>query len=419
MQKSIHIFSICLIAFLLAACCSASQVTQTPAESTAPPSQPPAVIIPSQAIPTADPAQLPLAEPAGLKVAFVLEGNIWFWSETTPAVQLTTDGEAGWMRLSDDGQLIVFTRGQSLWAMNRDGSNVRPLVDVQAHTGRTMLAQLEFQPNSHIVYFSTLESIQGQVGSDLHRVDADAATPSAQTVLLKDGGRFTFSPDGRLLALATTERISILRFDTTGLIVSLTYPKVNTSADWAFYPQVVWLDNSTGFYTVIPGAELGQKARFLYVSADAAFSAQLAEFAIADLRISQPVIAPNGSKVAYMTATGEAFDIHVIDASTADVLIGTYPHSPQYGLWAWSPDSERFTYWTEDPSRLLIAGVTNPPVPILEIAAPYSLTWVDPNRFLYIADGELRLGQAGNPLLSVIASGYWPSQQGSPFDFAP
>lgn len=421
MPKSLRATSICIIVLFILACGSAPPTPESPiAEptilNTPYASPPPVVNAPTGSAPTV-PSTQPPVEPSGLKVAFILEGNIWFWSEAAPARQLTSEGDAGMIRISDDGKVIAYTRDQRLLAINSDGSNPRELVaNVPALTGRPYLAQLHFQPGAHTLYFSAVASVQGQYGDDLHRVDADA--PAPQTLFQQGGGKLTFSPDGALLALTTVNRINILRVDNPALVSALDFPQVNTNADWSYYPQVVWLNNSSGFYTVIPGND-GQKARFLYVAANGSFTAQLAEFANADIRVSQPLIAPNGSKVAYLTATEDAFDFHVIDASTADKTIGTYPRPSQFGLWAWSPDSVRFTCWTEDPSRLLIASVTSPPAPLLDLTAPYSLTWVDANRFLYIANGELRLGQAGHPVLAVLTGGYESGAQGAPFDFAP
>ena len=413
MPKSFRILFILLALFTVIACGSAPSTAQ-PTGQPQPDSS--TLSAPTQPASDASPTR-PAAEPSGLKVAFNLNGNIWFWSETTPARQLTTGGKAGPLKLSDDGKVIAYTRDQGLWAINSDGTNARELVaDISAFTGHPYLAQFDFQPGAHTVYFSSRESVQVSVGGDLHRVDADSPIPQT---LLQQGGYFTFSPDGRLLALADVSRINVLQIDSPALISALDFQKVDTHSDWSFYPQVVWLDNSTGLYTVIPGNG-GQKSRFLYIAADGSFTAQLAEFAPADIRVSRPLIAPNGSGVAYITSTEDSFDIHVIDASTADAIIASYPTSPQFGLWTWSPDSVRFTYWTEAPSRLLIAGRSNPPVPLADPIAPYTLTWVDANRFLYFANGELRLGQAGAPVLAVITGGYAEGEQNAAYvDFAP
>jgi hypothetical protein len=52
-------------------------------------------------------------------------------------------------------------------------------------------------------------------------------------------------------------------------------------------------------------------------------------------------------------------------------------------------------------------------------AAPYSLRWVRADKFLYFANGELRLGQIGNPALTVITSGFPADQDADRYDFVP
>ena len=187
---------------------------------------------------------------------------------------------------------------------------------------------------------------------------------------------------------------------------------------------MVWLSDSSGFYTVIPAsdpvAKPGQKARFLYVAADGSFTAQLAEFATADIRISQPLIAPNGSKVAYAVQNEKTLELHVIDASTADVIIASHPDALDLRPWAWSLDSSHVVYWTGNPALPMVAGINIPSAPAVDSLTGYSLTWVDASRFLYITtDGELRLGAVGNPTLLVVASGFTFGQDARYYDFAP
>ena len=418
MPKSFRIISVCIIFLFMIACGSAPQVTEQPTADNLPATQVPNVN-PTESVPAVNTNQ-PSAEPSGLKVAYLLNANVWFWSETTPAKQLTNEGNAGLMKLSDDGRVIAYTRGQGLWAINSDGTNPRELVaDLAAFTGRPVITQIEFQPGTHIVYFSMRESVQSSVGVDLHRVDADSP---AQQTLLQQGGQFTFSQDGRLLALADVNRINILRVDGPTLVSALDFVQVNTYSDWSYYPQVVWLSDSSGFYTVIPAsdpvAKPGQKARFLYVAADGSFTAQLAEFVTADIRISQPLIAPNGSKVAYASQNEKTLELHVIDASTADVIVASHPDALDLRPWAWSPDSTRVAYWTGNLP--MMAGINIASALVADSLTGHSLAWVDANRFLYITtDGELRLGTLGNPNLTLIASGFALGQDARFYDFAP
>jgi tricorn protease-like protein len=124
--------------------------------------------------------------------------------------------------------------------------------------------------------------------------------------------------------------------------------------------------------------------------------------------------------VAYVTQADATLEVHVIDASTADLTVASHANAPLIGLLAWSPDSARFAYHAGDPSRLLLTGVNISSMPLLDSFTSHTFAWVDANRFLYFANGELRLGQVGNPLLTVVATGFpdWQGYLGS-YDFAP
>jgi hypothetical protein len=359
----------------------------------------------SSAVPTSTalPAQL-----AGLKIAYILDGNIWFWDGGAPPHQLTSDGDAAQVKISDDGTVIAYQRGQSLWAINADGSSLRLLVDVISYAtpilpergaGLTLfLVQFEFQPNTHWVYFTTAWGGEKLIiqSRDLHRVNADA--PTLQMLLDRDGGTITFSTDGNLLALASLTSIKVIHADGSGLVTALSYPVIFTMVD--YIPQVVWLSDGTGFYTVIPN-DIDRKSKYLFVSAEGNFSAQLAEYEGGLL-----VISPDGLKVAYSNLTADIWELHIIEASTADTIIASYKGAPLLVPWGWSPDSKLVTFSNAHPVLLLTAGIGIPPSPLTESVTPNSLRWVSADRFIFFREGNLLIGQINNPETISIASGF-------------
>jgi hypothetical protein len=82
----------------------------------------PTAVSPSESTPT------PISGPSVLHVAFVKDGNIWLWREGEEVVSLTRAGAFTDPRISDDGEIVAFTRGEELWAVNSDGTDERPLV---------------------------------------------------------------------------------------------------------------------------------------------------------------------------------------------------------------------------------------------------------------------------------------------------
>ena len=396
-----------IILFLAGACVSRPIAAGTPPAELA------------SATPGANPSAAPAetTDPApnlGITVTYILNGNVWFWDESAPARQLTNDGDAAQIKLSDDGAVIAYQRGQTLWAVNADGSSPRLLVDVVSYAtpilpergaGLTLfLGQFEFQPSTHWIYFTTVWGGEKPIiqSRDLHRVNADAPTP--QALLTQDGGTITFSTDGNLLALSSLTSIKVIHADGSGLVTALSYPVISTIEDTI--PQVVWLSNGTGFYTVIPN-DNGGKSKYLFVSAEGNFSAQLAEYE----GLMPPVISPDGLKVAYVDHVATSFNLHVIEASTADTIIASYEGAPFLVPWNWSPDSKLVTFSNAHPVFLLTAGIGIPPAPLTESVTPYSLRWVPADRFIFFREGELLLGQVDDPNTVSIAKGFSKDQE--------
>jgi hypothetical protein len=84
----------------------------------------------------------------------------------------------------------------------------------------------------------------------------DAQTGETGLLLASgSGGEWTFSPDGQRFALAQAEAIRIFNQDGSGGQEVLNFPFVSTYSEWVYYPQVVWVNDSSGFYTVIPASQ--------------------------------------------------------------------------------------------------------------------------------------------------------------------
>ena len=157
---------------LTLACLGAPQPTALPASNSA---------VTPEFIPSATPQATALPVPLGkLKIAYILDGNVWFWSEATSARQLTNDGDAISIKISSDGTMIAYSRsnkimemslpandlGDSLWIVNTDGSSPREIVNAKEYAASLLLANridylfsnfytFAFLPNSSWIYFST------------------------------------------------------------------------------------------------------------------------------------------------------------------------------------------------------------------------------------------------------------------------
>lgn len=442
-QRSLLLLALSLV--LLQSCLGAPQVTEL-----AP--NPNGQNAAHEALPSSTPQPTPLpSHLAQLRVTYILAGNVWYWDASTGARQLTSEGHAWRVKISNDGQVVVYQtlwsstpaerQGHSLWAVNSDGSNQRLLVNIpsyvkflktndQANYYITYLHQFELQPGSHWVYFTTAwDSGQEHMpNADLHSVDADNPIPTP--LLSRGGGEINFVPDGRLIALASIGYINVVNADGSDFSRSLFgsdfFPAVSYNPLFfnpiTFKPQVVWLSNGTGFYTVIPLhnnsctqylsnnetilVESSKKSCLVYVAANGSAFAQLAEFPAAWGETGQPLISPDGTKVAYVVKNNSTYQLHIIDAATIDTVIASYENPPMFELYGWSPDSKRVVFFISDRLFPFAAGIGLPPAPLTESASPNSLRWLDAERFIFFREGRLLVGQVGTSATFEIASGF-------------
>lgn len=409
-QKSLLLLGVSLLITL--ACFGTSEPTNLPGD--------PAIPSATGGAPS-DP-NLPVGSSAasqqGITVVYSLAGNLWLWGESASARQLTNDGDATQVKISEDGAVIAYQRGQTLWAINADGSSPRPLVDIVAYASPILpargtdlqLDEFQFQPGTHTIYFTT--AWNGIRSNDLHRVDADA--PNPQALLTDGGGDFTFSPNNNLLALVSPTDIKVINTDGSGLVTALSYPLISNQIEYR--PNVVWMNDSTALYTAMPS---NGKFRFLYIAATGSFSAQLSEFTAAPVEISAPLISPDGLKVAYVYQTATSFDLHMTEASNTDTIIASYPGASHLDLLGWSPDSKRVVFSNSTPASLLTAGIGIPATPLAESISPASLRWIDAERFIFFRQGNLLIGQINNPETIIVASGFSNDQAGMrAYDFS-
>ena len=130
-SKRILILSIIILTASQLAACGVATPMPTVAETTRPsftPAIPTATV--SLFTPSSTSTQtssLPVSPaPDGLRMAYVIDGNLFFQDSSDPPLQLTYSGE-DWRLVffSDDGQKVFFFRGvngQDLYSINVDGS---------------------------------------------------------------------------------------------------------------------------------------------------------------------------------------------------------------------------------------------------------------------------------------------------------
>lgn len=292
--------------------------------------------------PASDPGPMPtVSAPSGLRVVYIIDGNLWSWTEAGGTIQLTATGDMFAARVSDNGQVLAFMRGSEVWTVGMDGMHARLL--------------------------STQKN---------------------------EGGALWFSPDGSSIALSTQDHIDVVTLadDTTTTVVK--YPALPDG----YYPQVVWSPDALGFKTVIPSQTESGQAEMLFVFTSGTV-ASLAKFAMLPLSESLPHISPDGGYIIYAAKLGEEVQsLYLMDSSGATRPYGEpAEHIRAYG---WLPDSKHFVYGNVTTSQAFLGSVDGVPAG-LAVTFPPLVRWTDAEHFIALENGNLMLGDMSGASISI------------------
>jgi len=204
-----------------------------------------------------------------LKVAYVKNENAWIWTEDGGSAPLTGQGGVEDVRLSDDGQWVVFWRGSNLWVVDSDGTDERNLTTQRDFAGIEISDewapyvnsinpyQIAWQPDTHQLYFNTSPQSDGPgllLNDDLWVVDV-ASGQLSPVLPPGEGGNFYFSPDGLQLAVVTPGRIDLMDPDGGNRREGLSHTPVVTYSEFQYYATLSWAPDSSYFLAAIPPAD--------------------------------------------------------------------------------------------------------------------------------------------------------------------
>ena len=365
-----------------------------------------------------DPGESFVAPTTHLQIVYVVGGNAFFWEEGGVGLQLTDTGNVLDVIISDDGQVAIFTTfldeySEEIWAVNTDGSSLRRLLsedDFSMMTTRqdavgAVPYQIDFVPGTHRIAFNTRLLFEGPgllLQDDLWMVDADDPGVPSSILPPGQGGAFSYSRDGRKIALVRPDQISI--FDSAGSVRRdlYSYPPVMTYSEYQYYPPVLWTLDSSALRVVIPPQDpLGDPAsttQVLHSQADGSESRLLATFEMVPFFSNEAVLSPDTNKLAYV-APGFSGDPYsgILRIVNVDGTGSVDYDGGQIQFLGWSPDNRHFIYTVNDSPQ--IGEVGSHTVPLSGITSMRNVRWVDPNRYLYLnRDGtswELHLGRLG------------------------
>jgi hypothetical protein len=347
-----------------------------------------------------------------LKVAYVKHDNVWLWTEDDGSISLTGMGDVGGVRLSSDGQWVVFWRGTNLWVINSDGTDERNLTTQRDFAGieisdemapyvqSIVPNQVAWRPGTHELFFNTAPQLDGPglfLNDDLWVVDVDSGQLSL-VLPPGEGGNFYFSPDGRQLAVVTPGRIDLMDPDGGNRREGLSHTPVITYSEFAYYATPVWAADSSYFLAAIPPVDImagdHQPTSIWSKNVDERPARLVGNLTALSGLMAPPIFSPDLSHVAYLFGDGPATGPDSPPPDLAIAEIGpdglgesmVYSQQVEY-LAEWSPDGLRFIYTP--------AGFT---VPIRHIGTlagdPLAMgdgqsaiaqsNWVDENNILFL-----------------------------------
>jgi hypothetical protein len=390
----------------------------------------------------------PAAAPAnqsGLAVVFVQDGNIQLWNESTGQIQtILNTGDVIAVTMSDDGQVIAFLRRSvvqlaadewfeqsALWAVNRDGRDLRELVSAEslrqrlnaAERDSTNIPQMEWIPGTHRLLFSGwkyLVQAEGEshaIPEGLSLVDADALTDLA---LIPAGKELHFvpSPDGGQVALVSPNSLGFINVDGSNQRSDiLTYS--SSPFPGPIFPTGVWTRDSRAFLITasFENTSAGMDFTVWRVPVDGSAPESLAE-----ILHSEPgsiTFSPDGKHVAFAQFTDAQppeLDRWLITPLTPEAGPLAIPTKVEFEGLAnlhWSPTGDPFTRNLRRlcPDATSDSDVCDARISLDGTAAAFQ--WIDGNRILFLTRNPsvLFLGEmdfTGNLDGTTIPIMAWP-----------
>lgn len=361
----------------------------------------------------------PAAAPSNgswLAVAFVKDGNIQLWDESTGQIQTVLNtGDVIAVTMSDDGQVIAFLRRSAvqltesewfeqsaLWAVDRSGANSRELVSAEslrqrlnaAERDSTNIPQMQWIPGTHRVLFSGWKYIvqaEGEshaVPEGLYLADADAHT---DTILVPAGNalHFVLSPDGRQVALMSPTGLGFINVDGSNPRSDvLTYSSL--ALPGPVFPTGVWTRDSQSFVITASFENTSMDLNFTIWRApvDGSAPGKLAEIlrSVPD----STTFSPDGKKMAFVQLTDTqpseiaGWSIAPLIPEAGPLAIPTRIEFDRFANLHWSPTGDSFN---KNLRKLCPDATSDSDICDVRIyfdGTLAALQWIDGNRVLFL-----------------------------------
>ncbi len=400
-----------------------------PTPTLAPPTSTPLTPLPSSPTPSSTPTFPPVTlsvAPDGLRMAYVVVGDIYVQNADNVPVQLTYGEDNTRPRFSEDGERLTFFHNLepftfnifSLSSIHIDGTQEKILVTGEllkplgyGYNEFTEVLAWAFVPGTHQVLFNTWQVDEqsvydvgrsGKKNLDLLSVNVD--TGEIKLLLSPGrGGNFQISPDGSMVAIQGTGHIDVVGID--GWMIHQNLVTYTPSQPYELVPDMFWTEVSTGLIIALPVDTVYEVRRDTCITDAGARSVW--HYALDGSTPTQipfdPLPIGNGSDVYGISPdrnwmlyqhyyhpycpTGETDETTTPGRYLGNLQEGTAQWYSSNAVPFWSPDSMHFLYDLYEQGMFL-GSVDEPPVSIDYRAS--SLGWIDARHYLayYIVDGS-------------------------------
>jgi dipeptidyl aminopeptidase/acylaminoacyl peptidase len=373
-------------------------------------------------------------------VIFVKDGHIQVWDDATQQTRtIVNAGDVSSVTVSDDGQVIVFTRRSwvgdaldgyeqfALWVMNRGGGNPRELISAQDLRQRinpgeresSNFYQLGWVPQSHQLIFSgakyivQAEGLSHALPQGAYLVDTDTGSVN-MLAEVAENLRFLPSPDGEQIALMSPSDVRFINADGSHKRQDvLTYTEVGMTGP--LFPTGVWTQDSSAF--VITGSfEQDPSYNVNFTIWRIPMDSSSPE-ALATVKGSHP------SSVTFSSDGKSASYLQMMDQQSSEIagwlITPLIPEAgplalPYYGKEAfyanlhWSPAGDAFAIKDQDLIQLCPNATQDSQVcgESIHLGSRLitALQWVDTSRFLFVGNepNTLSLGKLDGTIISIV-----------------
>lgn len=414
LKYSMGIVSITLLA-LLAACGPAHpEQPITPTGTNAPtftPISPTLTQLPTET-PSSTLTPLPPSTLEGLRMAYIIDGNLYVQDSGKQPVQLTHVGKDWRPIFSNNGETILFFRGRiphELFSINALGGHEQALVTHNkliafnlGYSEATAIQNLAFVPDTNFLLFNTgeVDLRHPQTGPFRSNEDLfliDTSTNEIKVLLSPGkGGNFRISPDENLVAVQAKGHIDIVAID--GQIIRRNLVTYTPTHPYDLKPNFFWNSDSTELIVSLPAREIydlsGPEAYTIWRYAiDGSTKKRLL---FEPPALDDCCVSPDGNWFLY--------SYYYYPGKTSDEIpnglylgnlhdSSTQLYDPYYLSYSWSIDSEHFIYGDNE----LFLGSINGKSEFIDKGR--FLGWLDDHRYLYynFEQGSIFWGELGKP----------------------